>query len=334
MPKPIRPESEPVNADSFLDIVASVVCIMLVMVLMIGMRIKNTPVEAPLSPEAAQAAAELEKNLSVEQSLRGDVLKAGDEIRGLAEETAVRGTQRDMLATTAAALEYGIRERRAQMDTQAQGEFDLSRSLAESQRQLEELHRTRAQVDSARAAPIVVRSYPTPISRAVDDHEAHFQLRAGRVAFIPLEPLIAKLKSDAQRQLYRLRDEPEFTDTVGPEGGFRLRYTMERKEATPDLSTRGGTWAELKHWTLIPLSQDLGEPADMALAGDSDFRRALKQFRPGRHTVTIWLYGDSFAAFRQIRQELYRLGYAVAARPLPADTPIGGSPEGSKSAAQ
>jgi len=85
---------------------------------------------------------------------------------------------------------------------------------------------------------------------------------------------------------------------------------------------------------LVPLSQDLGEPADMALAEDSDFRRALRQFRPGRHTVTIWLYGDSFAAFRQVRQELYRLGYAVAARPLPADTPIGGSPEGSKSAAQ
>jgi len=334
MPKPIRPENEPINADSFLDIVASVVCIMLIMVLMIGMRIKNTPVEAPLSPEAAQAAAELEKNLSVEQSLRGDVLKVAGEIRNVAGEAAVRGTQRDMLATTAAALEYTIRERRGQMDTQAQREFDLSRGLAESQRQLEELHRTRTQVDSARAAPVVVHSYPTPISRAVDDHEAHFQLRAGRIAFIPLEPLIQKLKSDAQRQLYKLRDAPEFTDTVGPEGGFRLRYTMERKETAPDLSTRGGTWAELKHWTLVPLSQDLGEPADVALAEDSDFRRALRQFRPGRHTVTIWLYGDSFAAFRQVRQELYRLGYAVAARPLPADTPIGGSPEGSKSAAQ
>ena len=36
--------TEPVNSDSFLDIVASVVSIMIIMVVMVGMKIKNGPV--------------------------------------------------------------------------------------------------------------------------------------------------------------------------------------------------------------------------------------------------------------------------------------------------
>jgi hypothetical protein len=46
------------------------------------------------------------------------------------------------------------------------------------------------------------------------------------------------------------------------------------------------------------------------------------------------VYPDGFDAFRQIRQDLYRRGYVIAARPLPPGSPISGSPDGTKSAAQ
>ena len=52
MPRPTSPETEAVNPDSFLDIVASVVSIMIIMVLMTGLKIKHTP----LLPPAAIAA--------------------------------------------------------------------------------------------------------------------------------------------------------------------------------------------------------------------------------------------------------------------------------------
>jgi hypothetical protein len=51
-------------------------------------------------------------------------------------------------------------------------------------------------------------------------------------------------------------------------------------------------------------------------------------------TVTLWCYPDSFAAYRQIREELHRLGIPTAGRPLPEGAPIGGSTEGSKSVVQ
>ena len=330
MPRPIPQQSEPVNSDSFLDIVASVVSIMIIMVVMEGSRIKNAPVK--VSIDASPAAVELQKELAAEQSLRGDVLKAAEEIRSLEQETMRRGAQRDVLATMASAVEHKIQERRQQLAGAKRADFDVTRSLSESRFQLEQLSQQRKQVEESPAPPVVIESYPTPISRAVDGPEAHFLVANGRVAFVPVEPLLEDFKSQAKRQVYRLQSESEFTDTVGPIGGFRLRYTMERHDVS--LEDGGGAYARLQKWTLVPVSSDLGEPVRLALESGSEFREKLKEVLPGRTTITIWVYPDGFDAFRQIRKELYRLGYAIAARPLPPGTSISGSPDGSKSAAQ
>ena len=194
-----------------------------------------------------------------------------------------------------------------------------------------------AQLEKQPIDPIVVESYPTPLSRSVDGPEAHLLVANGRVLFIPLAPLLEEFRTEAKRNVQKLLEQPEFTDTVGPIGGFRLRYTLERYEvplAIAQETGRGGSYARLRKWILIPVADNLGEPVRLALEKDSDFRRELAKILPGRTTLTIWVYPDGFAAFRQIRKELYRLGYSIAARPLPPGTPIGGSPDGSKSAAQ
>jgi hypothetical protein len=87
-------------------------------------------------------------------------------------------------------------------------------------------------------------------------------------------------------------------------------------------------------WEINPASAMMGETADAALSEGSAFRAELAKLRRGMHTVTIHTYSDSFDAFRKIRKELYRLGFAVAARPLTPEMSIGFSPAGSKSASQ
>jgi hypothetical protein len=333
MPKPVPQHAEPVNADSFLDIVASVVCIMLIMILMVGMRIKSMPVEAPQTPEAAQAAADLTQARSSEESIRGDVLKAAAEAEELQRDAAARSVQRDLLATALAAMEHDLVLRGGQAQTATEVDGELARRVADARRQLADLRRVRVQVESAKPEPVVLESYPTPISRTVDEHEAHFQLRSGRIVFVPIETLVKELKADFERQAHKLRDRTEVTEVVGPEGDFRMRYTMGREEF-PEGRIPANIRIELKEWTLIPLSDDIGETIDEALAPNSDFRRALKSLRRGRNTVTIWLYPESFEAFRRIRKELYTAGFAVAARPLRSNDSISGSPEGTKSAAQ
>jgi hypothetical protein len=149
-----------------------------------------------------------------------------------------------------------------------------------------------------------------------------------------LESLVERLKQSAERQKHKLLKLPEFTDTVGPLGGFRLRYTFERHDVTAETGMLSGSYARLRRWTLIPISGQLGEPVDLALDEGSEFLQVVSKLRPGRSSITIWTYQDSFASFRRIKKELYRLGFSVAARPLPLGIPISGSPQGSKSAAQ
>ncbi|MGD0656014.1 MAG: hypothetical protein ABSA16_16890 [Thermoguttaceae bacterium] len=335
MPRFVKENTEAVNPDSFLDIVASVVSIMIIMVVMEGSRIKNAPVQAAIRGDPL--TAELEKDAREEQSLEGDILNSAEEIERLNREAATRSVQRDMLATTVSALEQKIESHRRQLDEQKRQRFDLARSLSESRFELDELAKARQQAETAESAPIVLENYPTPISRAVDSNEAHFQLSGGSIIHIPLQELLDQFQTDAQRKVYKLRELPEITETIGPVDGFRLKYTLERHDMTPEevkATGRMGSYVELKKWTLIPVVDALGEPSEAALGEGSAFRKALSKLRPGQHTVTIWTYEDSFDAFRQIRKELYRLGFTTAARPLPLGRPITGSPEGSKSAAQ
>ena len=58
MPRIIEQE-EAVNADSFLDIVASVVSIMIIMVMMTGLKIENTPLDALPTSEVERASGDL-----------------------------------------------------------------------------------------------------------------------------------------------------------------------------------------------------------------------------------------------------------------------------------
>jgi hypothetical protein len=327
--------TEAVNPDSFLDIVASIVSIMIIMVVMEGTRIKNAPVTASIAGDTL--SGELEKVLAEEQSLRSDVLKAAEEIKEVNRESAARCFQRDVLATTVSALAQKIEAHRKQLDAQKRQRFDLARNLSDARWQLDQLAQTREQADTAEAEPTVVENYPTPISRLVDSDEAHFQISGGAIIHIPLEELLEQFQADARRKAYKLRELPEITETIGPVDGFRLKYTLQRHDVTPEeakATGRMGSYVRLKKWSLIPVAEGLGEPADAALGEGSAFHKALSKLHPGRHTITLWTYDDSFPAFRQIRKELYRLGFLTAARPLPQGQLISGSPDGSKSAAQ
>ncbi len=340
MPRVVVPETEPVNADSFLDIVASVVCIMLIMVVMVGMRIRNTPVDPMLGPGAEEAHAALEAAVAAERSLRDEMDKILREIRNLEEATAIRALERDVIATGVAALERELAQRRSEMDARAQARFDLTRQLSEARRRLDELRDQQRRVQTARPEAIVVESYPTPLGRAVDDEELHFHLRQGRVAQVPVESLVRLAREDARRKADRLIERdglPEFTETVGPEGGFRFRYTVQRHDTIEEQPGGGAIrhiGLRMTEWTVIPVGGQVGETVDEALAPNSAFHRALAQRKSDKTTITIWVYADSFDAFRRLRKELHQLGLGVAARPLPEGVMIAGSPRGSKSLAQ
>jgi hypothetical protein len=129
----------------------------------------------------------------------------------------------------------------------------------------------------------------------------------------------------------------EFTDTLGPIDGFRMRYTFRRYDTSPEDAMQTGQMGatiRLEVAEFLPVAPEMGEPIDVAIRPGSDFRDRLARQDPARTTLTLWVYPDSFEPFRQLRELLHEQGFAVAARPLPEGVPISGSPNGQKSAAE
>ncbi|NQT14673.1 MAG: hypothetical protein HQ582_18090, partial [Planctomycetes bacterium] len=207
--------------DSFLDIVANIVGILIILVMVTGVRVRNAACDtASIDAETQAEADALRQDRAAAASLFSDVLKAEAQVDGLNRERILRKTERDRLATVVAAWEHKIRSHRNQLDAEAQAAYDLGLSASEARAHLDALRRRRADVDAAQAPPTLIESYPTPLSKAVDGEEIHFQLRDGRLAFIPMKNLLGEFRDHAQQKAYKLLKQPELTETIGPSGGF------------------------------------------------------------------------------------------------------------------
>jgi hypothetical protein len=91
---------------------------------------------------------------------------------------------------------------------------------------------------------------------------------------------------------------------------------------------------DLQSWELVPEFENRGETYEATKNPISEFSRSINRMSPGRTTITLWVYPDSFTLYRRLRNELSEKGFSIAARPLPDGMTIRGSPMGTQSAAQ
>lgn len=322
-----KPEGEAAGHDSFLDVVTNMVGIMVILVMVCGMRIQQSVREPKIDVE------KVEKARAKAAAVEADLMNLTAETKHFEAAAAQRRQERDELATLVAAIEAQIAGSRDLGAGAEQADMEMRTQLASARLELERLENERKIVAAAPGPVVEVVNLPTPLSAVVIGKEAHFVLSKGRIAFIPLDALLEKFKSQATAQARAFAGRNELSDAVGPEGGFRLRYTLERRDLGGSMG-RTGYEIRLNHWKLLPTRSDLGEKLAEALAPNSDFRFQLSRLSPQRVTITCWVYPDSFAEFREIKKELFRLGYDSGARPLPAGMPVSGSPTGSRSSAQ
>lgn len=337
MARPRHDEDQELGHDSFLDIVANIVGILIILVMVTGVRVKmfrSDEVDLPQEPVVDVQAAQHEvANLVAQQaSLETEAqrLLAQREQQALVvEEMAGRVAA---LKTTRAGRSVDLQRKAAEQQQQR------AEKLKEVQQQQDRLNGLLKELEAAANKPrktVQLEPSPTPISQAVNGPEVHLQLLGGRLAYVPLEELAEMVKREIRTKVDLLRTSPELTGVVGPVRGFKLRYTIERLGVPTDPAYVGmASAAQVSRITFIPDSQTLGSPLETCLAPNSEFRRLLMQFDPARTTVTVWTYPDSFGEFRQLKRELYLLGFSVAGRPLPFGKLIEGSPQGTRSAAQ
>jgi len=318
-------EHDSESTNSFLDVITSSIGILIILVMVAGQhaqQIKKALARAPMNAELEAAATQA-------STLEGDIHQLDAQMNRVQVELARRTQQRNGVSTVVAAVEQELTKRRAELDAQKQRRFDEDRDLALARDELKKLESQREQTKQSTApATVTVESYPTPLSKTVDNREAHFQLLGGRLAYVPFDTLVDRLKSTLRDYAAKLQDQGEVSDTLGPIAGFRLRYSIERHDVPQ------GSFMQVSYLEFVPTSGELGELYDDAMAPGSAFRNKLEMMSPRQHTITVWTYPDSFDEYRKLKKELYGLGYSVAARPLPEGMLIGASPQGSKSSAQ
>lgn len=329
-------QSEGIGSDSFTDVVTNIVGILIILVLVVGIRAERTVVSVPPAPTVSDE--ELAALQQEHDHLEHDDQRLSREINMAQQMAAVARAARDALQLELAQRQALLQQGMAQLDAASQTIFELRRKLSIAEGKLARAQADLRQLEARkRASTHRVVNYPTPLSQTVFGKEVHFQLRHGRVTYIPMDELVAAFKAHALKHAHRLQTEPEFTETLGPLEGFRMRYTMERIALPADVQMalgHAGMVGRLREFILLPVAADLGEPLAQARAPQSAFRSRLAGLVPRKTTITLWTYPDSFAAFRTLREDLYLAGFTVAGRPLPEGQPIGGSPDGSKSAAQ
>ena len=84
---------------------------------------------------------------------------------------------------------------------------------------------------------------------------------------------------------------------------------------------------------MLPMIVD-GEPQAAALGPSSEFRRLIAGAAPRQTAVTFYVYPDSFALFRSLRDYLYEQNVEVAGTVLPEGQPIIFSRHGTKARSQ
>ncbi len=326
--------------DSFLDIVANLVGILIILVMVIGVQAKDAMLDA--APEIVEEAPAPESTIDIQAAqsaaaaVEHDVHQLSRKIERQAFEVEYRRKERDKIQLLLTAAEQGLEENRQQLNAEQQKEFDAQRELIAARAELSQLESNVQAAEGAIPQTAIIEHLPTPMAKTVFGKELHFRLADQRLTYVPWDDLVDKLQDEARQKMWRLKDATEMTETIGPIGGFLMRYQLVRTQHS--METRAGTAVqqrvELDNFVLTPVGDDLGEPLAEAFLEGSQLQSILARHDPQKTTITVWTYSNSFNEFRTLKKELFARGYLTASRPLPDGIPIGGSPRGTRSAAQ
>lgn len=331
-----RNSEEPgIGEDAFMDTIANLVGIMIILVVIVGAR-GYTSAKSLAKETQQEKIDDLKAPLEVAKNLERDLESLSDELRKYDVEVAYRNAERLTLVDKKTVVEHQLNETVGQLDTKSQQSLSLDNRLSELNAELERLNQQQGELPESQRPIVALQHLPTPMAKTVFGKEIHVMLRDSRVTVIPWDTLIEQLKSQVRTSVARQANRPEIEDMLGPIDGFMMRYRLLSKAG---LMSDGrvaamGRMVELERFELEPTPEIFHESVAQSLGPGGRLRTELDASRSGHTTVTVWVYPESFSEYRTLRDQLFQEGFLSAARPLPRNMRIGASPNGSSSAAQ
>jgi len=355
MPRARFPDDDS-SEDSFLDVVANVVGVLIILVMLVGAQASRSALGTSTNESATDSNLPVATH-QIQQDQDTDALRGKLEFatqaalaaqRNLQEtnlqiskiryESQAYDQQRVELAMHRSLLEDDLEIRKQKLNQQQQREFDVQRQLLESKFELDELSQEQLRLISEPAAVTEVECVPTPLAKVVEGEAIHLRLSKGLVSVVPLEELLAEIQYNVEGLRRRLQERSRIVETFGPLDGYRLKLTVAKRTSAESVGgplvgqiqrTSYSQYAEI-----LPISEDIGQNVEQALLPGGRLHQLLQTGRRQKPAVVVWLYTDSFDEFRPLKRALWEMGLSLATRPMRPGTPIGASPHGTRAAAQ
>lgn len=356
--------------DSFLDILANLVGILVILVVVVAIRVQQT-VPAPSEPvvEASRPDAKVE----FVRPLQPEIIRLGPEdlpinvsFAAPVAEVEAEPKPSSRLQLELAALEGELKRASGRALPEADASqlaklrvqnASIRNELAEhnsyvsaTRRSLEEQRLRYADVERniGRAVAKLEEEDDEPETEVVSlEHDVraiahvagadrlHIMLSQNAVTVLPVSKLTKEISSRVSRKYHNARSESSYEGWVGPIDGVSMRYECEMTgtSAMDDVFSRSAHPLSRVRATIHMSPIAVSEPIQRALERSSEFRFALS--RSDRDTTVVaYVYPDSFAAARELQKFLQSGGVALALQPLPDGVPIGFAPGGSRAMAQ
>ncbi len=326
--------------DSFLDVIANLVGVLLILVVVVGANAGSDIVQDAIDQiddgEIVQLASSCKTVGQEADALHQDNLQMEQKIameQALADQ---RERERHELLVRLELARSEFDARQSQLDEQGRNSLDRSRQAEELKQKLAGYTSVIQELSTQKFEDETIQHYPTPMVKTVFNEEIHFRLRQGRIVHVPMQELIELMKNEWKENARKLESANETLETVGPVGNFRLQYELQAEST--EIPTEFGNVTRriprFNRFVMLPVSESIGQPLSEAFAEDSEFRRLLAASDPGSTTISVWVYPDSFNEFNTLKEWLYGKGFMTACWPLSANSLISGGPTGYRSTAQ
>lgn len=352
--RPARFQEEDSSEDSFLDVVANVVGVLIILVMLVGAQASRSVLMVELSeptirepnPPSLQIAgrsaetlkSELEAATQATLASQRKIQTTSNRISKISLETQAFDQKRVELTMHQSMLEEDLDRRKHELDEEQQREFNVQRELLESKLELDQLTQEQLTLISLPDAVTEVECVPTPLAKVVEGDSIHLRLSKGLVSVVPLEELLDEIQYNIEGLKRRLHENGRIVETFGPLDGYRLKFTVARKKSSEPVGgplvgqVRRNSYSQYAE--IMPVSEGIGQNVEQSLLPGGRLRRLLNEQRGQKPAFVVWLYTDSFDEFRPLKRALWENGFSLATRPMRPGTHIGASPQGTKAAAQ
>ncbi len=313
-----------VGQDSFLDITANLVGILIILVVVIGTKTKLDAEEYGRKIQETETPQEIKSAAGRVRILRQQLGKQQSDLAEYNLEIKYRELERDRILQDVLLTRESVSSQMSGSDADKQQSIERTRQQERLEKELSDIEEQILLQEETERPKIVLEHLPTPMAKTVLNQELHLQLKNGLVTIVPWDQLLNALRSQVPLAMQRGNRASIIEEKLGPIGGFLMTF---RLNAIPQ-------GYDLENFDLQPTEGIISESITDAFSGAGRIRLELAGRNPEETVVTVWVYPDSFPEFRELKTKLFSQGFLTAARPLPEGVAIGASPQGTNDSTQ